>query len=141
MTDVIYDGNKFDRLSKKDRDFHAFTLDDDGYVVRRTSAKGEFKPQGMTDFKLTTMEVTDVETALPSAALLDRRSLTIFNTSASEVLYFNKTGVVADRSLGNDAGWEIQPNSSINIDFAADVPIYAIAESGKTIVVKLMEIS
>ncbi len=113
----------------------------DGKTYRRTTAKGEFKPEGMTEWRITTLEVTSSQTPLPSTAFTDRRSLTVFNASESDVLYIGSTGITADRVLGTTAGWEIQPNSSINIDFAADVTIYGIAESGKTILVKIMEIA
>ena len=113
----------------------------DGKTYRRTTAKGEFKPEGMTDWRITTLEVTSSQTPLPSIAFTDRRSLTVFNASETDVLYIGSIGVTANRVIGTTAGWEIQPNSSINIDFAADVTIYGIAESSKTILVKIMEIA
>ena len=119
--------------------------EDDKTAVRvliADAVAGSFVPAGLTDFEVTTIEVSDVETLLPITPLTGRKSMMIYNTDADHTLYFGKMGVEANDDLGTSAGWEIQPSSALNIDLAADaVDIYGITETGVTIKVKLFEIA
>jgi hypothetical protein len=111
------------------------------YAETSPTGSVKFTISGLTDFRNTTMEIGDIETEIPISPFPNRKSAAIFNLSPDYTLYLGKTGVTADRSLGNTAGWEVQPQSAINIDFAADVHIYGITTSGNTILVKIMEMS
>lgn len=118
---------------------------DDTFPTRyaiRTSATGTFSLTGLNNaIKVTTMQVTDTETALPVVALTNRNSIIIHNTDTVETLYIGATGVTANRTLGTNAGLEVNAQSYFNIDITEDIILYGIVESGKTIVVKITEVS
>lgn len=107
------------------------------------SVTGEFTQTGLfVAGKNTTMNVTDVATALPTTPLSGRNSMAITNLSTSDTLYIGfSTSVTADRALGNNAGWEIGVSEGFNIDIQDNIIIYAIAETGKTIKIKVMELA
>ena len=117
---------------------------DDGKYYRRVKGTGEFTPSGFTkDFRVTTMNITDVPTKLPATPLDDRNSLSINNlVTNSDTLYVNKTSsVTADDAIGTNAGWEIIPNGFMNIDIKNNLELWAVAPTGKTIRVKLLELA
>ena len=104
---------------------------------------GELSPTGLKNGgRMTTMEVTDTATMLPPVALTGRNSMKVTNLSTTETMYVGFDALVtADRAIGNTAGDELGPNEAINFDVTDEVPIYAIAESGKTILIKIMELA
>lgn len=103
---------------------------------------GSFTPQGLhVAGRVTTMNVTSVATTLPAVALTGRNSLSVVNLS-SFVLYINYiSSVTADRTIGTNAGWEINPNEGFNLDITDSIFVYAIAASGQTILVKVTELA
>lgn len=123
---------------------NSFINDSGGNVARNVTFSGGISavPSGLrNDFKITTMDVTDTQTAIPVTPLTDRNAMSIFNMSTTDTLYIGKTGVTADAVLGNTSGWEIGPQESFNSDVKDTIVFYAIAATGKTIRVKIMEIS
>lgn len=99
-------------------------------------------PSGLaTDFRITTMTVPDTATAIPATALSNRVALSITNLDAVEVLYLGKSTVTADQAIGTTAGWEVGPSESFNVDIADSLVIFGRAETGKTILIKVLEIS
>lgn len=136
----------FNKLTESDR--HKRSYRDAGNELTNQSVEidgaveGSFSPSGLrTAFKITTMNVTDTASAMPASPLTDRNALVIHNLDTLETLYLGNSGVTADRTLGTDAGYEIQPGSFFNFDITDDIIIYGIAESGKTIKIKVLEIA
>jgi len=108
----------------------------------RVSARGEFVFQGLgTAILTTTLDVTDTATLLPATALTDRNGLTIHNTSTADILYLGNSDVEANRDLGTVAGLEVGPGQAVNIDITNAIVLYAIAETSKTIRVKITEVA
>lgn len=87
------------------------------------------------------MSVGDTELALPVIPLTDRNSIIIHNKSGTEKVYIGKTGVTADTIVGTTSGWEIPANSYYALDVKDTIAIYGICESGKTAIVKVMELA
>lgn len=103
---------------------------------------GTFTPGGLsTALRVTTMNVTDVATALPAVPLASRVAIKVTNLHATEVLYIGDATVTADRVIGITAGDEVGPGESFNVDITDSVILYGRAEAGETILVKIMEIS
>lgn len=99
-------------------------------------------PTGLAnDFRITTMNVTDVAAPVPATALAARVALSITNLDAAEILYVGKSTVTANQALGITAGWEVGPGESFNIDIGSTLILYGRAEAGKTILVKILEVS
>lgn len=95
-----------------------------------------------TAMRITTLNVTDTAAALPPAALTDRNSITITNLSSTDTIYISSSNTVtANRALGTTAGHEIGPLESFNINITDAIILYAIAETGKTILTKVMEVA
>jgi hypothetical protein len=131
-----------DQLALNDRQKYAHDLDDDGKVIVKTSAKGTFKPTGLNSaMRITTMSVGDTEVKLPAAALSNRNSMMIQNKDSAETLYVGPTGVTADTVMGTSSGWEVDPSGFLAFDITDGIDVFAIAPSGKTITVKVMEIA
>lgn len=109
-------------------------------AVRITGdATGTFTVSGMTDFLITTLEITDVASKIPATPLVNRKSMSIYNMSTTDILYVGNSDVEANRNIGTTSGWEIMAESIFNLDFAADKEIWGIADSGKTIKIKVIE--
>lgn len=97
---------------------------------------------GLTvSIRTTTMNVTDVATALPAAALANRNAISVVNLDPVEILYVGNVTVTANRAIGTTAGWEIGPLEGFNLDVTDSIILYGRAEAGKTILVKILEIS
>lgn len=91
---------------------------------------------------VTTLNVVDVAAPIPSSALADRNSITITNLSATDTIYISSSPLVtADRVVGTTSGHEIGPLESFNINITDAIILYAISESGKTILTKVMEVA
>lgn len=107
------------------------------------SITGEFHQTGLNVAgKNTTMYVTDTATKLPAVALSLRNSMGVTNLSPTATLYLGfSTAVTADRAVGNNAGWEVGPNEGFQLDIRDNIPLYGIAETGQTILIKIMELA
>lgn len=130
--------------NRNDDDKNSFINDSGGNVARNVTFSGGINatPSGLRNgLRITTMDVGDTEAALPVSPLSDRNAISIANLSTTDTLYIGNTGVVADRSIGIAAGWEIGPQETYNTDIKDTIIIYGIAATGKTIRVKIQEIS
>lgn len=137
-------GNIFSTLPENlpTLEVNKFDLDTNNQVIVRTSSKGTFSTSGLSkELKITTMDITDTATKLPTSALADRNALSIHNKSSTEILYIGNSDVEANNDLGTTAGWEVPAGQKENIDLKNDIEIYAIAPTGKTIRVKIMELA
>lgn len=123
------------------RDVHDFSL----HLLRVGivgSVTGEFTTSGLSQtIKVTTLDVGDTESALPATALAERNSMLILNTSTTDTLYIGPTGVTADSVVGTTSGHEIAPENSFAIDITDGITLFGIAETGKTIRVKVTELA
>lgn len=103
---------------------------------------GEFVFAGLSQaIKVTTMEVMDTPTLIPSLALMDRNSISIQNKSSTEILFLGPFSVEANSTIGGNGGWEVPPQEAFNFDVKNVIPVYGIAPSGKTIIVKVLEMA
>lgn len=127
------------KLTIQDLERRKFELNDKDEVIIRTSAEGTFIPSGMSDFRITTMDITDTASKIPAVALTDRKSLSIINLNTTDSIYLGKSDVTADSITGTTSGWPIFPNSVHNIDFSGGIDVYGRAESGKTVQIKVIE--
>jgi len=131
----------------KDREFQKFCEVNGETAVRTcTTIEGglevESTPSGLqNDFKTTTMNVGDVAIPIPATPLSDRNSLSIANLDETETLYIGDSNVTADRVIGSTAGWEIGAGETLNFDVKDTIIIYGRCETGKTILVKVLEAS
>lgn len=82
----------------------------------------------------TQQDVTDVAAALPTAALAGRRGLVIRNNGT-------KTIEIGDATVTYGTGFPIKKGEAFPIDIDATPVIYAIADSGDTVDVRVLEIS
>ena len=129
-----------DNLALNDRIKNAHTLDEDGYVILRTSAKGTFSFAGLNkDWLITTMTVGDTATALPISSLSDRNSIMIRNTSDTETVYVGKSNVTADLVIGTTSGLPLAPGDQFAVDVRNAVVIYGRCASGKSAIVQVVE--
>lgn len=123
---------------------NSFVNDSNGDVARNVTFSGDINssPSGLRNgFRITTMDVADTEIALPVIPLTDRNAFSVFNMSFTDTLYVGETGVQASDAIGTTSGWEIGPRESFNSDIKDTIIFYGIAASGKTIRVKILEIS
>lgn len=130
----------------RDREFQKFCEVGGQTAVRTcTTIEGgtvESTPSGLqNDFRTTTMLIGDVAAPIPATALSDRNSLSIANLDLAETLYIGDSNVTADRVVGITSGWEVGPGETLNFDVKDTIIIYGRAESGKSIMVKVLEAS
>lgn len=130
----------------KDREFQKFCEVNGETAVRTcTTIEGgsiDSTPSGLqNDFKTTTMNVGDVAIPIPATPLVDRNSLSIVNLDSVETLYIGDSNVTADRVVGNTSGWEVGAGETLNFDVKDTIIIYGRCETGKTILVKVLEAS
>jgi hypothetical protein len=121
-------------------------VNSDGSINTNTTIEdvtGTFTPSGLkTAGKITTVQITDTATALPSTPLTARNAIAISNLSTSQTLYIGfSNSVTADRSIGTNAGWEIGPLEGFNLDITDSVVIYGITASGMSALIKILELS
>ena len=103
------------------------------------SISGEFTPQGLnTALKITKQTLSDVAAAIPTTPLTDRNSMIILNLSSVDSIYVGNSDVTA---TGSTEGWEIEPGSFFSLDIKDSIVIYAIAATGKTPEIKIMELA
>lgn len=109
--------------------------------VTTDSVSGTFSPTGLTKGLLvTTMTITDVAVKLPLSALLKRNAISIQNKGI-EMLYLGNANVTADSVEGITSGWEVFAKSYMNFDITDDIEIYGICETGKTVLIKILELA
>lgn len=138
MPDHVF--TDIDKLALNDRIKNAHTLDEDGFVILRTSAKGTFTFTGLNkDWLITTMQVDDVAIALPVSSLSDRNSIMIRNTSETETVYIGKSNVTADLVIGVTSGLPMAPGDQFAVDVRNAVTIYGRCASGKSAIVQVVE--
>ena len=125
-----------------DREFQKFTEDSAGDTAVRTVAEGNFAPSGLRNgFLVTTLDVSTSAIKIPASPLTDRNSIIIFNKSTTTTLYLGPNNLVeANDNIGNNAGWEIPPNSYFSTDVTDGIEFYGIVASG-TVRVKVLEVS
>lgn len=129
-------------------DRNSFVNDSSGNVARNVVAEipdtVDSAPVGLsTDFKVTTFNIGDTESLLPPSVLATRNFMIVINLSETDSIFVGKTGVVAGNGLGTTAGYEIPPQETFNIAIKANVEVqlYGIAESGKTVLCKVVEVA
>jgi hypothetical protein len=109
--------------------------------VTTDSVSGTFSPTGLTKGLLvTTMTITDVATKIPLSALLERNAVSIQNKGA-EILYLGNSNVTADSVEGTTSGWEIYAGSYMGFDITDAIDIYGICETGKSVLIKILELA
>ena len=140
---------KVTNLTLDDCERRKFDINDDNEVIVRTSAEGEFSSSGLKNgFKITTIEITDSASKLPTTPFSDRNALSVHNKSSTDILYLGPDNTVtADTVVGVTSGWEVPVNNKVNFDIkdidpqSVNINIWAIAPTGKTITVKILELA
>jgi len=128
-------------MNIKDLEYDKFDLDENGKVIVRTSATGDFSTSGLkTGIRTTTMLVGTTAVKLPAIALAGRNSMTIHNKSESQILYIGGSNVTADSVIGTTGGAEIGPGSFWNTDIKGSIEIYGRVDSG-SILIKITEVA
>lgn len=109
----------------------------------RTTATGTFTLSGLQNGgRVTTMTVGDTAIPLPATPLAARNAISIRNLSSTDKLYIGySTAVTADRVVGVTSGDEIDPDAGFNVDITDEVILYGICESGKSVMIKVHELS
>ena len=98
---------------------------------------GSFAPSGLrTALEISNETVGDTATAVPLTPLTNRNSIIIFNQDPVESLFIGNADVTAS---GVKEGWIIDAGSYFSVDITELIVLYAIAPTGKTISVKIME--
>jgi len=138
----MVEGIKIQAQALEDLERKKFDLNADDEVIVRTSAEGTFTPTGLNEsIKITTMTITDTESALPATALTNRNAISIYNKSATITIYIGPTGVQAGDAVGTTSGWEIPAQTYLNFDITANISLYAVAPSSQSALIKVMEIA
>lgn len=141
MPDPTFTEDQFQKLTHNDRTNYSYYIDENGNVIQKTSAKGEFTPSGLrTNIKTTTMDVGTTATKLPATALTGRNSLEIHNLDSNETLYVGGASVTADRVNGTTSGKEVDAGSFWSLDITDDIEIYGIVATG-TVKLKITEVA
>jgi hypothetical protein len=113
----------------------------DGKMYVRTSAKSELTGLRKS-LKVRCYEITDVPQFIPAIPLDDRNYLAIQNKSTSEIVYMGNDDVTADSVVGSEtSGWEIDIGEKLNLDIKDSIGVWLVCESGKTAIVKTMELA
>lgn len=130
-------------LPQNTREHNKFLLDADGEVCVRVCISGDSiavtaTPAGLDQGLITLVSVGTSATALPTTAATGRNHISIHNKSITQTLYigFANTVTADDTSTG---GWEVEPESKINLDLKEGVVVYGIYPTS-TENVKVMEL-
>ena len=91
--------------------------------------------------KVTTMHVTDIANQIPATPLAKRNAIAITNLDSVNTIYLGPSTVTTGRTLGTTCGWEVGPNETFNVDITDGIEIYAIADSGVTVLTKVLELA
>lgn len=98
----------FEELSRETKENYKFDEDEDGNVLVRTSAKGEFSPTGLKNGgRITEVQLNSSGwTPLPLTALTDRNAMAIQNRSGIEIKLNYDSGVSGYIGVTVDSGGE-----------------------------------
>jgi len=121
----------------------SFVNDDQGHVARNVQiGGGNVTPGGVRNaIRNSVIQITDSATAIPITALSPRNSYTLHNKSDEDTIYIGNSDVTADTVVGsNTSGYELDPGSRLNVDIAETVTLYGRCESGKSAILKVMEL-
>lgn len=103
---------------------------------------GNFTPSGLhTKGKVSTINITDTVSPLPSTPLTGRNSLSLTNLSTDTLYIGFDTSVTPDRTIGVTSGWEVGPNEGFSLDIQDNILIYGITQTGQTVLVKILELA
>jgi len=91
-------------------------------------------------FLVTTVTVADTAADPLTAALTDRVSLSIRNKDLADTVYIGPANTVTADNAAT-GGWEIGPGEDLNIDLDDTNVFFLIAETGKTPLIKILEIA
>ncbi len=97
------------------------------------------------DFLITTMLVTDTVTTIPATPAANRIGVEIENLGIAvggtgETLFWNTSAVVTTvTAVGTSFGKRLRPNESSNFELSGGKNIYAVAETGKTVLIQVTE--
>lgn len=91
--------------------------------------------------KITTMNVTGTAGKVPLTPLAARNAIAVSNLSPGDTIYVGPSNVVAGRGIGTTAGWEVGPGETFNLDITENIELYAVAETGVTVLVKVLELA
>lgn len=106
------------------------------------AVEGSFTPSGLkTELKVTTMNVGDTAVAIPATALTDRNAISLHNLDGVNTIYLGGATVTAGQAIGTTAGWELPAGGYFNTDITDDITLYAIADAGQTVKIKVLEIA
>lgn len=88
-----------------------------------------------------TLQVTDTASKIPNTPRENRNTLAIQNFSTTDTIYIGtSSSVTAGRNIGSTTdGWEIGPLETWNDLVTEDVDIWAITDTGKTVLIKVLE--
>ena len=108
-----------------------FSLDGDGNVIVRTSAKGEFKLTGLNNGGVITEVVLNETTwtALPASALSERNAMSVQNRSGIEIK------INYSNSVSGYVGVVVPNNGERFYDITDAITIYAKSNNGTPTVV------
>ena len=120
-----------------------FLYDADGNIAVRViipgTVEGSFTPRGLKDFVVRTISIDDTATQIPTTDLTETDAVSIHNKGTS-ILYIGPTDTVtADSVVGTTSGWEVPPGGYVGFDLRETAEIWAICETGKSVIVKIME--
>lgn len=97
------------------------------------------------NFLITTMLVTDTATTIPATPAANRIGIEIENLGADvggtgEHLFWNTSAVISTTpAVGTGYGKRLRPNESSNFELSGGKDIYALAETGKTVLIQVTE--
>jgi hypothetical protein len=122
---------------------NSFINDTSGNVAVNTviadAVEGSFAFSGLsTEVKVSNVVVGDAASTLPLVALTNRNSLIIQNTDTTNSIYIGSSNVA---STGANEGWVIGAGEFFSLDITDSIDLYAIASTGKTVSVKIMELA
>jgi len=123
---------------------NSFINDGNGNVARNVTFGGSINatPSGLqNDFLVTTMNVSDTATQIPASPLTDRNAISIQNLDTIETLYVGKLNVTADSVVGTTSGWEVGAGETLNLSCKDTIIFYGRCQAGKTVMVKVFEVS
>lgn len=94
---------------------------------------------GVTDctgtiFSHNAVTVTATATKLPSTNLTNRKAITLFNMSETDIVYLGNSDVTTAN------GYPLERRQGLPLDLSTGAQIYGICESGKTAEVRVLEV-
>ena len=97
------------------------------------------------DFLITTMLITDTASLIPAVPAANRVGVEIENFGGDvggtgEHLFWNTSAVITTTpAVGTSFGKRLRPNESSNFELSGGKNIYAVAETGKTVLIQVTE--